>query len=83
MPQFAPVVKQTYTDEERAIIAGYLLRQRAGTLEALASAKVSVTLYEVDYSINQRRYYRDAESYSRFLLYWIGYETPKDQLYPG
>lgn len=81
MPQLAPVVKDQYTDEERAVIAGYLLRQRAGTLQALASSDRYATLDNGYAPVRQQRYYRDAESYSRFLLYWIGYEVQKGQLY--
>lgn len=83
MPNLAPVVKYStaYTDEERAIIAGYLLRQRQGTLDALAS---SVRGAEITTDIgqeNQRRYYQICEAYSRFLLFWAGYQVEKNQMY--
>lgn len=81
--QLAPVVKRTYTDEERAVIAGFLLRQRAGTLKALSSSD-RYALITTDYgSVNQQRYYRDCEQYSRFLLAKISYPVAKGAMYAG
>lgn len=83
MPNLAPVVKQTYTDEERAVIAGYLLRQRAGTLQALSSTE---RWMEITTDIGPQRgvkYYSNCESYSRFLLYWIGYTVNRKEMYAG
>jgi len=70
-----------YQPDERALIAGYLLHQRAGTLKALESygsipADTTELLAERGYD-----YYLRAESYSRFLLYWIGYPVQRNQMY--
>lgn len=81
MPNLAPVVKQTYTDHERAVIAGYLLHQRAGTLQALSSANRGLQITTEWGTENQLRHYKTCEGYSRFLLYWIGYQVEKGQMY--
>ena len=81
MPQLAPVVKETYTDEERAVIAGYLLGKRRGLLQALASTERATEINVDGYFVKTYRYYRIGEAWSRFYLYWAGYETGKDQLY--
>lgn len=81
MPQLAPIVKDTYTDDERAIIAGYLLGKRQGILKALESTDKMQETNVDGYFIKTYRYYRIGESWSRFYLYWIGYETAKNQLY--
>lgn len=81
--QLSPIVKKVsqYTDEERAIIAGYLLKQRAGTLLASQSSERGAQL-ELDIGLDKQAvYYRNAEAYSRFLLYWAGYPVHKDRMY--
>ena len=85
MPNLAPVVKQgnEYTDAERAVIAGYLLRQREGTLKALASSERGAQITTDIGQENQRRYYQICEAYSRFLLWWIGYPVMKNEMYYG
>lgn len=79
----APLVLRPseYTDEERSVIAGYLLRQRQGTLAALASSERGAVLTSDIGQEQQRRYYQICEAYSRFLLYWIGYAVPKNKMY--
>ena len=72
-----------YTDDERAVIAGYLLAQRAGTLQALSSSELGAVITTDIGQEEQRRYYQVCEAYSRFLLYWIGYEVNKNQMYAG
>jgi hypothetical protein len=81
MPQLAPVVKTQYTDEERAVIAGYLLHRRQGLLKALASVDLANEISVDGYFVKTFRYYKIAEAWNRFELFWIGYETPKNQLY--
>lgn len=83
MANLAPVVKQTYTDEERAVIAGYLLRQRDGTLRALASTERWMQITTDVGPQNGVKYYSNCESYSRFLLYVIGYQVKKGTMYAG
>jgi hypothetical protein len=79
----APVVLRPseYTDEERAVIAGYLLRQRHGTLAALSSSERGAVITSDIGQEQQRRYYQICEAYSRFLLYWIGYAVNKNKMY--
>lgn len=81
--QLAPVVRRgpQYSDEERAVIAGYLLQQRRGTLQALSSSSREMEIDTEFGRYNQLRYYQICEAYSRFLLYWIGYEVNKGQMY--
>jgi hypothetical protein len=76
-----PVIKETYTARERAIIAGYLIRMRSGTLRALASVGSAVQGATAGWAEGNQRYYRDAERYSRYLLYWAGYEVAKGENY--
>jgi hypothetical protein len=78
-----PVVKPIgqYTPEERAVIAGFLLRMRQGTLSALAAADRGVEITTEYGMINQRWYYQICEQYSRFLLYDAGYPTAKNRMY--
>lgn len=81
----APVVKSgtQYTDEERAVIAGYLLKMRQGTLTALDSSERGEKI-QTDIGLqNQVKYYSNCEQYSRFLLYWIGYEVMRKRMYYG
>lgn len=81
MAQYAPVVKDQYTDEERAVIAGYLLKRRNGLLKALASTNKADEINIDGFFTKTYRYYRSAESWNRFELYWVGYEVPKDGTY--
>lgn len=83
MAQLAPVVKRKYTDEERAVIAGYLLGKRAGVLKALSSSFRYAELTKEFGAENQLRYYQLAEAFTRWELYWIGYTVQKDQMYAG
>lgn len=76
-----PDIRQTYTDRERAVIAGYLIRKRVGTLQALRSARSIKPDTTDGWAEGSVQYYQDAEAYSRFLLYWIGYQVGKDQNY--
>lgn len=86
MPQQPPFVPMLgYTDEQRSLIAGFLLHFREGTLKALASlgsVKAGITsgMAEAEY-----RYYVHAEAYSRQLLFYVGYPVAKDEMYapPG
>ncbi len=85
MPNLAPVVMRgpQYSDEERAIIAGYLLQMRQGVLRALSSSARYVEI-TTDYgAMKQLAFYQIEEQYSRFLLYWIGYPVEKGNMYHG
>jgi hypothetical protein len=79
----APVVQSAglYTPEEKAVIAGFLLRQRQGTLQALASSERGAQITTDIGQENQRRYYQICEAYSRFLLDKVGYQTAKNRMY--
>ncbi len=82
MPQRPPVYwPQPLTDEDRALIAGYLLHHREGTLEALSSLGSVVSGLNAGQFDIMYRYYRSAEAYSRFLLYWVGYPVEKGKMY--
>jgi len=81
MPLPPPTIPDTYTDAERALIAGYLLHHRAGTLQALSSCSSIPAEIDGGSMATCGRYYRDAEAYSRFLLYWIGYPVGKGRMY--
>jgi hypothetical protein len=83
MPQeiLPPLVKSEYTARDRAIIAGYLIKMRAGTLRALTSVGAATVGATSGWAEGNQRYYRDAERYSRYLLYWLGYETEKGRNY--
>lgn len=81
----APVVKRgpDYPDDIRAEIAGYLLHMREGTLRALESSERGAKI-QTDIGLqNQAKYYSNCEEYSRFLLYWIGYEVMRKRMYYG
>lgn len=78
-----PVKSGPYTDEERALIASYLLWQRQGTLDALNSVGSAPPGGTENWGEGNQRYYKNAEAYSRFLLYWIGYKVPKGGMYTG
>lgn len=81
MATLPPDVRKNYTDEERAIIAGYLLHQRLGTLKALSSTTKGAEI-ETDIGLQEHaKYYSNCESYSRFLLYWLGYEVQRNMMY--
>lgn len=74
-----PVVRPHYSDEEAAIIAGYLIYHRDTLLLALEST-THAEITRPDYpGASGAEYYRHAEAYSRYLLYWIGYETGTNQ----
>jgi hypothetical protein len=83
MPNLAPVHDGPYSDEERALIASYLLGKRAGTLQALASVKGLPPGSTYGWGEGSLSYYQHAEAYSRFLLWWIGYPTQVNQMYDG
>jgi hypothetical protein len=74
-----PWISATYSDEEAAIIAGYLIRMREGTLQALQSGEYADQLTPDIPDITGKEYYRHAEAYSRWLLYWIGYPVAKNE----
>lgn len=80
-----PIVKPPgqYTDQERAVIAGYLLFMRAGTLSALSSSEQIPKHVGRGFGEQSYWYYADAESYSRFLLNDIGYRVGRRQMYNG
>jgi hypothetical protein len=81
--QLPPLVLRPseYTDEQRAVAGGYLLGMRSGTLQALASSEKGV-LIATDIGLqNQIKYYSNCEEYSRFLLYWIGYQVYRKKMY--
>lgn len=72
-----PIVKDGYTDLERALIAGYLVRKRTGTIKALRAVGSAKRESTEGWAEGSFRYYADAERYSRFLLYYIGYPVAK------
>jgi hypothetical protein len=76
-----PLMPEVYTDYERALIAGYLLRMRHGTLQAKGSVGSPPAGSTEGWAEGNFLYYKDAERYSRFLLWWIGYPVGKDQMY--
>jgi len=81
MPFPLPVPPYPYDDETRAIIAGYLLHHRAGTLDALRSVGHPIAGQTEGWAEGNYHYYQAAESYSRFLLYWLGYPVQRNQMY--
>lgn len=70
-----------WTEEDFRAIAGFILYYRAGVLRALESTsdpaydQIPVT------KAGQLRYYRDAEAFTRFLLYNTPYPVQKDELW--
>jgi len=74
-------MRRRYTDEERALIAGYLLRMRAGTQRAKDSVDRAPPNQTGGWGEGNQRYYRNALQYSSFLLSWIGY-LPNGQTAP-
>lgn len=72
-----PYVQVDISDRDAAIIAGYLLRQREGTLMALDSTEYADAITDDDIGDFGATYYRYAEAYSRFLLWKLGYSVPK------
>lgn len=83
MPNLPPIEIGPYSDQERALIASYLLHQRAGTIAALRSVQAGLPHDTLGWSEGGSQYYTHAEAYSRFLLYWIGYPVAKNQMYTG
>jgi hypothetical protein len=83
MPNLPPTQMPPYTDAERALIASYLLQKRVGLLQALRSVEHAPPQSTDGWGEGNQRYYRDAEAYSRFLLWWIGYPVNKNQMYTG
>lgn len=81
MPDLPPIHDGPYNDAERALIASYLLHQRAGTLAALGSSSKAPAGSTEGWGEGNVNYYKHAEAYSRFLLYWIGYPVQKNQMY--
>ncbi len=68
-----------YNDTQKAYIAGFLLHYRDGILEALRSVNDPVTDQIPNWAELMRRYYQDAESVTRFLLHWTGYDVQKNE----
>lgn len=82
MPEMpAPWYTGTYTPAQRAMVAGFILHFRRGFLDASASAGAPAADQIPPWRDETRRYYRDAESVTRFLLYWIGYPVARDQMW--
>lgn len=76
-----PIIKDSYTDAERALIAGYLVRKRSGAIKALRSVGSIIRESTEGWAEGSFRYYRDAERYSRYLLFWIGYPVERGKNY--
>lgn len=73
-----------WSEEDMRAIGGFLLYFRAGILRALQSSndptydQIPVT------AAGQRRYFRDAEALTRWLLSFTPYPVEKDELWkPG
>jgi len=81
VPQVEPITDKVYTDPERALIAGYLIHMRAGTLQALHSTGHPKLGSTDGWGEGTFRYYQDCERYSRFLLHWIGYDVQRGKNY--
>lgn len=76
-----PIIKESYSDAERALIAGYLVRKRTGTLKAVESTG-SVTQGTTEgWGEGAFRYWKDCERYSRYLLFYVGYPVLKNKNY--
>jgi len=76
-----PIVMEHYTVDQYRYIAGFLLRQRAGILQALESVTSGPASMIPLWQSPQARYYRDAESLTRYLLWVCGYGVEKNQMY--
>lgn len=81
MPYPPPIWDGRPTDEIRSWIAGYLVHHREGTLKALDSYRQVLPRNPPEFIEPYLKYYQDAEAYSRFLLYWLGYPVAKDSNY--
>lgn len=77
--RLAPVIQDVYTDGQRAYIAGFLIWYRAGMLKALESVSSDAARAIPGWQRQQIRYYQDAESVTRYLLYECGYPVAKDE----
>lgn len=68
---------------DAALIAGFLLHFRWAVLEALYSMSDPSMEKLPEWSDPLRQYWVDAERYSRYLLWAIGYPVAKNDTWPG
>jgi hypothetical protein len=78
-----PVVASDYSEEDWRVIAGFLLYYRAGILRALTSSNDAAYDATPVAAAGQRRYFRDAESITRWLLSFTPYPVQKNELWDG
>ena len=78
-----PIVQDTYTVDQYRYIAGFLLRQRAGILQALQSVADPSAAEIPAWQDPQVRYFRDAESLTRMFLWQCGYPVEEGGMYDG
>lgn len=76
-----PVWTGQLNQQQRALIAGFLLHSRQGILDALTTMHDPIVDQIIEWSGPTRQYYVAAEAYSRYLLWLIGYPVQRNQMY--
>lgn len=72
-----PIQPRRYNREQKAVLAGFLLRNLGQALRAADKAAEGERLTgEVKY-VEERKYYTNAASYLRYCLHHVGY-VPDD-----
>lgn len=77
----APLYTGDFSDDERSLIAGFILHFRRGILQAAESVGAEAAQQLPEWSARSQAYFANAESVTRFLLYEIGYPVQKGQMW--
>lgn len=77
-----PIPRGHYSDEERALIAGYLLHMRSGAAQAQTSVSTPPSGSTEGWAEGNQRYWTDALRAIDWLLYWIGYRPDGSEIIP-
>jgi hypothetical protein len=79
--QRPPIIPPGYTPAQAALIAGFLIHHRAGLLTAMQTLGEPEADSAPAWADPVRAYWTNAEQYSRFLLWAIGYPVGRDVNY--
>jgi hypothetical protein len=82
MAQWMPTYSGSLSDEERAMVAGFILHHRGQILRGLTAAREAPAYTPSWWTAGMEAHFKSGEKWTRLWLWYLGYKVDEDLQYP-